>query len=321
MDNSANQTFTAHELARAGRELKVPFRIRMQADLRGEAELVCHEILRLLPGKRIVCRASIGERTVLAKLFVEAGNAARHLERELQGVEALRRASILTPATEGQATFESGGTCLLFEFLGSAQSLGECWDLAEGDVQRIEILGSALEVIANMHAAGLCQSDIHLDNFLLSDGALYCIDGADVVCEAQGTSLAEESARQNLGLFFAQLYPRFDHLIAECLDRYSTTLDCGELLSETRVQREKRQQHFLKKTYRECSAFVCDANWRRFTVFDRTYDTSAFRAVLQDPDQALVRGESLKKGNTATVGMIEVDGRQLVLKRYNIKSS
>lgn len=327
MEDVSAKHSSSSELAHAGRDVPAPFRVLLQTEVLGETELVCHEILRLLPGKRIVCRASIGNRIVLAKLFVDAGNAVRHLDREAGGIEAFRRANILTPAVLGRSGIPGDGACLLFEYLENAESLSDCWERAPDDVQRAEVLGRALEVIGSMHKAGLFQSDIHLDNFLLSRDALYCIDGADVDFDGQGQALAADAARQNLGLFFAQLYPCFDHLIPDSLGHYVSAvegvrsgLDGPSLVAETSLQRDRRQQHFLKKTYRECSAFVCEHSWRRFMVFDRDYDTPAFRDLLGDPDGALLKGESLKKGNTATVGLVEIDGHRLVLKRYNIKN-
>ena len=62
--------------------------------------------------------------------------------------------------------------------------------------------------------------------------------------------------------------------------------------------------------------------WRRFVAVTRTADTPALRAVLADPDAALAAPESqwLKRGNSASVVRLSVDGRPVVVKRYNLKN-
>jgi hypothetical protein len=41
--------------------------------------------------------------------------------------------------------------------------------------------------------------------------------------------------------------------------------------------------------------------------------------LIHDPDAWLAKGLPLKRGRTATLARVEVNGRQLVIKRYNIK--
>jgi tRNA A-37 threonylcarbamoyl transferase component Bud32 len=43
--------------------------------------------------------------------------------------------------------------------------------------------------------------------------------------------------------------------------------------------------------------------------------------VLADPDRTMGAGAALKRGNTATVASVEVAGRALAIKRYNIKNA
>ncbi|MCY1249217.1 hypothetical protein D9M72_627310 [compost metagenome] len=59
---------------------------------------------------------------VLAKLLV-GGNAARHFQRELQGVKLLAEQGLTTPKLLADGLKDGEGGWLLFEFLDGADSL------------------------------------------------------------------------------------------------------------------------------------------------------------------------------------------------------
>ena len=70
----------------------------------------------MLPGSRIVARATCGGRTVLAKLFV-GSRAAVERQWEERGHVAFVRAGVATPEIVGGGAVAGGGEALLFEFL------------------------------------------------------------------------------------------------------------------------------------------------------------------------------------------------------------
>ena len=55
-------------------------------------------------------------------------------------------------------------------------------------------------------------------------------------------------------------------------------------------------------------------------VCDRTYYDDAMAAFLNNPDAVLKDGRILKDGNSSTVFLIDLSGRLLVVKRYNMKN-
>ncbi len=87
-----------------------------------------------------------------------------------------------------------------------------------------------------------------------------------------------------------------------------------------RLKRNRREQKYLKKIYRESSAYVRRKTWHRFQVWDRNLDTEAMGRFLADPDHFISRGKLLKDGKTSTVALVTVDHRPLVVKRYNMKN-
>ena len=201
------------DLTVAGREPACPALV----ELSGEASLHVDLWLRILPGQ--LCRSRALERSPgLAKLMVSS-KAQRHYRRELAGAKLLADQHL--PTLVGQGWHEGEGGWLLFDWLDSAESLWESWRSVEAepvltDGQR-SVLGEALELIARMHAQGLWQADLHLDNFLKADGQLYVVDGGGVKAETPGRPLSRERVLENLGVFFAQLPAEIEPFIEELL--------------------------------------------------------------------------------------------------------
>jgi hypothetical protein len=138
-------------------------------------------LLRVLPGQRYVGAGIWRGTPVLAKLLV-GSNAARHFQRELDGVKLLAKEGLTTPQLLADGLKEGEGGWLLFEFLDGAESLADAWAAVENlpvlaDEQHL-VLGEALTAVAQMHAQGLWQEDLHLDNLLRHGGKLYLIDEA-----------------------------------------------------------------------------------------------------------------------------------------------
>ena len=207
------------ELKNAGRSPALPISLAL-ADAAGPAELQLLSLLRVLPGQRYVGAGVWRGRTVLAKLLV-GPKAARHFQRELDGVRLLAEQGMTTPLLLADGLEEGEGGWLLFEFLEQSHSLGDAWVQVQeqvpfNDAQQA-VLGEALAAIAQLHAKGLWQEDLHLDNLLRSDGKLYLIDGAGIRVEEAGKPLSRQKVLENLGVFFAQLPKSLEPFTEELL--------------------------------------------------------------------------------------------------------
>ena len=282
--------------------------------------------LRILPGKRLVGWGDWNGRQVLAKLFIATG-AERHWQRESVGIQALQRAGITTPDLLDSGELPGGGRYLLTEYLPGAQSLQQRWeqlaDRSPGNPEAVAILRDALRTIAAMHAQGLAQTDLHLGNFLQDLQQLYVIDGDAIEVAEPGKPLPLSAAQANLALFFAQLMPEWDaqvgHLLSPYLDANPLHgLDRQQLLAQIQKQRQTRLDSFLDKTLRDCSQFAAHRSFDRFAVVLRSAE-QALAPLLADPDSAFGSAPLLKDGGSSTVTMATVGGRQVVVKRYNIK--
>ena len=315
---------TAADLASMGRQ-PGPFTLLLDAQYTEAKRLECMEVVRVIPGKRLVCRAEWQGKSVFAKLYL---GARKDWLGELQGLNALHAAGIAAPGIVHTGTADQGAIhFILLEPVAPAVTLAAAWAQADDAATRIKLLQLAVTTVASHHSAGLEQRDIHLDNFLLSGKYLYTLDGGGIHLSGDDELSVSDSV-DNLALFFAQLYPQFDALIEAAFQAYTRrrawgagTVTYARLQQRVRFFRRKRLRHYLKKIFRDCSAFDCIRRWRMYSVCDRTLVTEGMLKFLADPDASLQFSEMkyLKQGNTCTLWAVQVDQRMLVVKRYNIK--
>lgn len=315
------------ELKSAGRSPSLPLSVTL-ADAAGSADLQLLSLLRVLPGQRYVGAGIWRGTPVLAKLLV-GGNAARHFQRELEGVKLLAAQGLTTPQLLADGLKEGEGGWLLFELLEGAQSLGDAWAAVENlpvlaDEQQ-QVLGEALATVAHMHAKGLWQEDLHLDNLLRHGGQLYLIDGGGIKAETPGQQLSRQRVLENLGVFFAQLPKRLEPFIEELLVHYllanaEHALPLEALQKQIDKVRNWRLKDYLEKAGRECTLFSVERSLSGLRAIRRA-EVPAMLSVLQNADALIDAGHLYKTGGAASVARIEVDGRTLVLKRYNIKNT
>ncbi|RMN72042.1 Serine/threonine protein kinase [Pseudomonas savastanoi pv. savastanoi] len=314
------------ELKNAGRTPELPMSLTL-ADAAGSAELQLLTLLRVLPGQRYVGAGVWRGRTVLAKLLV-GDKAARHFQRELAGVRLLAEQGLTTPLLLADGLQDGEGGWLLFEFLEQASSLGDAWNAVQhlpplADEQQA-VLGEALSAIAQQHAKGLWQEDLHLDNLLRHQGRLYLIDGAGIRAEQAGKPLSRQKVLENLGVFFAQLPRSFESFTEELLVHYLLSnaehgLPMEALQKQIDKVRSWRLKDFMSKTVRDCSLFSVEDSASVFRAVRRE-EEPAMLPVLAQADALLGKGHLYKTGGAASVGRVEISGRTLVIKRYNIKN-
>lgn len=314
------------ELKKAGRTPALPLSITL-ADAAGPAELQLFSLLRVLPGQRYVGAGLWRGRQVLAKLLV-GPKASRHFHRELAGVRLLAEAGITTPLLLADGLDPAEGGWLLFEFIEGAESLGAAWQTVENlpvlADEQTAVMAEALTAIAGLHRQGLWQEDLHLDNLLRQGQQLYLIDGAGIRVETLGQPLSRQRVLENLGVLFAQLPRHFEPFTEELLIHYlfangEHALPLEALQKQISKVRSWRLRDYLSKVGRDCSLFsVSDGAFALFAA--PRHEAPAMREVVEQADALLDQGHLYKTGGAASVGKVDVAGRPLVIKRYNIKN-
>lgn len=270
----------------------------------------CLALLRVLPGRRLVIRASLDGEPVVLKLFM-GESRERHLARERRGLEWLQEAGVPAPGILQQVGAE-GVAGLVLRYLPGAQPV------AADDQAAVERVAGLL---ARMHAAGVWQEDLHLANFLSSEGRVFAIDGDGV--RRRSRRLPARAGLQNLAQLAAQRSPMQDAGHAGLLAAYygaehgaASATNFARQLARARRRRIRR---YLAKTQRSCSEFVVAGDWRSRTFALRGAGEAALQRLGAEPERVFDGAQMLKAGNSATV--VRTNGPDpLVVKRYNIKN-
>lgn len=291
--------------------------------LTGSTEvLVRKDTLRVLPGKRWVVNAAWGEHEVVAKIFTNI----KHAQRELRGLKVLATTPVNMPKLlhHGWAA-QQGFYVLIFEKIIETQDVNQLWWNGNKS-QRDNILHRLILLLAQMHQCGIKQNDLHLKNFVLSQDKLYVLDAADITKTYHDRPLNISDSLKNMALLLAQVAPAYDQ---ECERWYLdyvkqrhiifTIRDVGRLQKWVKFWRAKHFKFYAKKVFRTTSQLASHSTWRKFSVYDRHYDSLELQDLLQDPEKYLQAGEVLKDGNTCTVVRVKTGEHDWVVKRYNIK--
>jgi tRNA A-37 threonylcarbamoyl transferase component Bud32 len=179
-------------------------------------------------------------------------------------------------------------------------------------------------LLASHHVAGICQTDLHLDNFLVADGLVYSLDGDGVL--AQAGPLDERRSLQNLALYFSQLDPGQDPVSLELSAHYAQRRSWSPSMVRARTSplidaaRLYRWRKLRSKIYRDCTAVAHLKAPGQACYVTRSYEPD-LRSLLGGLDASCPADPArrLKNGNTATVWRALVGDRSLVVKRYNVK--
>jgi len=296
----------------------------------GPSELPCRQILRLLPGKRITFFSEHKGIPVVVKCFMDPAKWHFHLQRELKGHRALTDAALYTPRKLASASnIKEKHGLVIYQQLVPSQSLQAVWNQCRNESEQASLLQDTCKTIASMHNQGLIHEDIHLDNFLVYGNKTHIIDGDGITSKSSsaGNPIDSQTALSNLSMFFAQLKPQNDHLIACALPSYIQHASAGINLPpiasfETKVREQRlwRRSNYLKKISRDCSEVRVAQTYSKFLVCKRSHWSPDFEHFTLKIDCVIANNPLLKDGNSQTVAKIEFGGRKLVIKRYNMKN-
>ena len=281
-------------------------------------------LVRVLPGRRLVYRGDWRGKAVFVKIFF-GQSAARYAARDVRGALLLASAGLLTPALcwHGEAVFQQQAVHLIiYSAVPAAVNAADAY-IHAGDAQSMSLLHALVLTLAAQHAAGLCQTDLHLKNFLLSGQQVWSIDGDGI----RQQRLSVRQAYRQLAELLSKLSVLDQHAYAQrLLETYNTARNwtsdftSGSLLETAKRLKSKEVEHYVHdKIFRNCS----DVRWQQqggeaqaISVAGGLQPTSI--AALE---AAMLEGQPLKQGNTCTVSLARLQDRQVVIKRYNIKSA
>jgi tRNA A-37 threonylcarbamoyl transferase component Bud32 len=290
-----------------------PFIFSIQGKL-----VTCQKLLRLVPGRRLVFSGQWMRHNVVIKIFLTDGKG-RSVTRESQGFALLKEHGFLAPELlyAGAADVDQVNVVI-------TEALDVTDDISSFSEQRANKLLEAIQKkIIKLHAHNIVQEDLHLDNFLVVDKAIYLIDTAQIKKETDKTAQLN-----NLALFYAQFPLDRDELIDAMFTDYcqkrhwsqNKVLD-DQLNAMIEARRAVRIESYMKKTFRRSTEFAVLSRYNLKGVYRRCLASESMRSLMRKPERFMRHNptEILKKGNTCSVFKVQVDHEWVVVKRFNLK--
>lgn len=324
INNHDEPAYAGNQIRKAEMNFNAPFVLKLSDKTTFQSEWV----VRHIPKRRMVVFGKWKDKPVVAKLFFDRHRAAQQMASDVRGVNTLREHRIPTPALLFEGEDEQKQIkVLIFERIQSCQSLEDIWNQQSHPDDVWEALKAVTIELATQHVFGILQHDLHLKNFLLTDKVTYTLDGAQI--ELLDPILPKFQSMQNMALFLAQFGVGHEALQTQLYQYYASARgwalkpeDINELQFEIKRINENRWRRYAKKIFRNCTAFKRIKTLSRKGMFDRSYDGAEFQAFLKNPDAVFqhVGVKMLKNGRSSTVIKVPLDGRELVIKRYNLKS-
>lgn len=300
-----------------GHDIVLPTRISLPEG----KTLLCKQAVRVLPGKRTVCTAELDAEPVYAKLFTDA--ARRQWEKELQAYN--KAAGLAVPEVLYSAALDDPKCFVIVtRAIDNSASLLDCLQQNNNQAD-VSLLALLIKQYAGLHAAGAVHTDPHLGNFLLQADKLYLLDVSAFDFRSQPLDI--NTVLDNLALLLAQFPVAGDDFYLHALKLYqqqrdAASINSDDLLARIRHYLQRRNDNLLKKIWRSSSRYVAQQNFFRRSIVRRTLQSDNMASFIDDPDSVMQQADAvmLKDGNSSTVKQVTIDGRKLIVKRYNIKS-
>lgn len=332
LTNKRMKKLNHKEVVIGGKRLLLPFSLKVKG---GRDVLECCRLLRLVPGKRAVFLGILNGKQVIIKLFFQTFRAEKHVKREVDGNNLLKLNGVAAPDILYDGTARDGRVkIVVFSHIFPSKHLGTLLNFTDDPETAKNFFKKLLQLLGDMHNAGLFHTDLHFNNFLVSSsqenqGAVYALDGDAIKKRATASPLGMKQSMKNLATVFAQLNSFSRPLVKDLVFIYFARR--GITMKEAPLERfqhlvkkeEKlRLKNYLKKIYRNSTATICVHSWKCRWACKREFFTPEMEGFLNDPDRffQLSREGLLKDGNTATVAKIAIGGKEFVVKRYNIKN-
>ncbi len=300
----------------------------LSLELGAQGTFECFETIRVVPGRRLVCRGRFGNKAVYAKIFI--GKSASHYAlRDKAGVEALKQAGITTPDLLLATELADGAYILIYAAIEYSQNAEEVWSTLD-ERSRLSLMQKLVETVAQHHQAGLLQTDLYFKNFLVQKepaqvDLIYTLDGDGI--RRLSPLIHEHQKLRNLATLFSKMDVLDDIWIAELYAHYcaqfgmaSSPAREAEVWCLTQKTRHHEARSYAdKKVFRSCTDVKVMRNFRRFVAVASGVDAGILMPGLLD--RFLDKPQSnIKNGNTCTIAKAMLANQPVIIKRYNIKN-
>lgn len=293
--------------------------------LQDSSTLKLIEVVRFVLGKRFVCRGVWHGKSVYAKLFV-SNDAKRYAMRDRQGVEYLVEANIITPAllyTGGAA--DAATQVLIFQTVEPSENTEVLYQNTTESLKRFDLASKLVHVVAQHHNANLLQTDLYLKNFLIQDDLIFTLDGDGIRKYAK---LSCHDALKNLSILLSKFdaieVERWTHDLLKTYAQargWQKVPDVVSMKCQVSQHRMRVANSYAnKKVFRSCTDVKVIQQARFWMAISSEFSLHKLPKAPEDCDNLIETQLRIKSGNTCTVSLAKLDGLNVVVKRYNIKS-
>lgn len=294
-----------------------------QLDLESFGPLTELEVMRVVSGKRAVCRAFWQQKLVFAKIFFGAKHD-QYAVRDKQGVELLVNSNICTPPLLAVTKLASGnGSVLIYEAIDESLNAEQAY-LSFPEKERMSLINSLVMTVAQHHKCGLVQTDCYLKNFLVKKDKVFTLDGDGI---RQYSSLSPKQMLGNLCLLLSKIdVLDLENWYSSLIGNYLAINDflklnnknIKPLIENYRIQASS--SYADKKVFRQCTDVDVTKNANTKIAISRIYCNLVLPKTAAEADAYLNSDNMIKDGNTCTVFLAQISNVNVVVKRYNIKN-
>ncbi|MFA5422479.1 MAG: lipopolysaccharide core heptose(II) kinase RfaY [Phycisphaerae bacterium] len=304
--------------------VKAPFDICLDriSPQQGRCVLTCTKLLRHVPGKRSVYMAAFEGKDCVLKIYENRRRAKSHLRKEWSILKSLGESGLNCPAPYFCGRTPKGDWAIVTEYINNSQTALELYNAAAGTSEKVSILHLLCEELAKLNHRGILQKDLHLGNFLISGDKVFCLD--TVTMEFRSNPLNKTESMRQLAILGIYIPKDRDEELAK---KYAEIRGWKLTAEDIKIIKSYTREHFgreikrqLKKTLRTSGRKVRFEKNGFKAVFDRDFcDSLDVQAFIEGIDDLMKTGRVLKSRNTSFLSQVSIDGKQVVVKRYNHK--
>ncbi len=297
---------------------------RMNISIAASGETVkaaCGKILREVKGKRQVYDGLLNAEPVIIKLFANGIRGWKNFHKEKMALTKLAKTALLSPSVRVYGKVRQG-YAIVTEKIVDAVTVLEKYQKAKSKSEKLAVALLFIKHVADQHNKGVLQRDLHMGNFLIKGEQVYAIDPARMVFDSK--PIAKNKGLKQIAAVIAILDSdmKNDLLSEYAKCRKIDVSQADKKLIEKEIKRTKIKgtKRGLKKFSRKNRRHLKIKTKNAIAMFDvKMAAKEQVQRLIENVDEMMAKGEILKNGRTCYVSKIKLNGKMIVVKRYNNK--
>jgi tRNA A-37 threonylcarbamoyl transferase component Bud32 len=305
---------------------KLPFEIEINSKHNSQIQqVICHKLLRDVPSVRRVYSGMWNQQPVIVKIFVHSFKAVFSASKEYKKTQRLIILGINVPRILFTGKTAEGHYAVVSERITEAQDVRALFEQDLSVEERYNIISAVTGQLAIQHDKGVLQRDLHLGNFLYRASVIYSLDAAEM--KFYDDKIELRKSIEHLASLLCGHEEIIAHKQREIFSRYLEARglkfnenDFEYFKQQLELQRLASMNRWLKKTLRSGKRFVEYKKYNYRAVFNRELFADVNLAeFIGKIDTTMKEGQILKDSRTSFVSASAVNGKKIVIKRYNNK--